>query len=222
MDDRTLDDEIAGCAAAHQRLLADADGWLADPAPPDVAAPSLLPGWTIGHVLSHLARNADSHRIVLEAACRGESANRYPGGRDQRNGDIDAGAPRPLAEQVADVRRTIWSLEQAWAVMTPEAWSVVGYSMDSTEVMSELPFRRWREVEVHHADLGLPGFTMEDWSPEYVRRELRLGEMAWDARQPMGLTGLPPAAKALPPVQRLAWLAGRLDVPGLPHVPPWW
>ena len=42
--------------------------------------PSLLPGWTRGHVLTHLARNADSQRHVLEAAVRGAPAERYPGG----------------------------------------------------------------------------------------------------------------------------------------------
>ena len=28
----------------------------------DVRRASSLPGWTVGHVLTHLARNADSHR----------------------------------------------------------------------------------------------------------------------------------------------------------------
>ena len=39
--------------------------------------------------------------------------------------------------------------------------------------------------------------------------------MRWNARRPMGMTGLPPAALALPPPRRLAWLLGRIDVPGL-------
>ena len=98
------------CAAAHQRLLADLDS-LEDA---EVGRPSLLPGWTVGHVLTHLARNADSQRHVLEAAVQGEPAERYPGGREQRSGDIEAGAGRPAAALVEDVRRTIWQLEAAW------------------------------------------------------------------------------------------------------------
>jgi uncharacterized protein (TIGR03083 family) len=30
--------------------------------------PSLLPGWTVGHVLTHLARNGDSHVRMLDGA----------------------------------------------------------------------------------------------------------------------------------------------------------
>jgi maleylpyruvate isomerase len=30
---------------------------------------------------------------------------------------------------------------------------------------------RWREVEIHHADLGR-GFGWTDWSPAYVRADL--------------------------------------------------
>jgi maleylpyruvate isomerase len=215
MDDRELNDDVAGCAAAHQRLLAHGDTWV----DLDVRRPSLLPRWTIGHVLTHLARNADSHQRVLDAARRGESGRRYPGGAEQRNGEIEAGAGRPIREQVEDLRRSIWALEQAWAVMTPDAWRIIGESLGGTEVMAELPFLRWREVEVHHADLGLPGFTFEDWSPDYVRRDLRRAVMAWSARRPMGLTDLPPAATALSPTHRLAWLMGRLEVPGLPPAP---
>ena len=44
--DRDLDDAIEGCAAAHQRLLADLDSLPDDEAP----RPSLLPGGTVGPV----------------------------------------------------------------------------------------------------------------------------------------------------------------------------
>ena len=52
------------------------------------------------------------------------------------------------------------------------------------EPVVELPFRRWREVEVHHADLGLAEFTIDDWSDGYVRRDLERAEMTWAARRP--------------------------------------
>ena len=38
----------------------------------DVRQPSLLPGWTRGHVLAHLARNADALRNVLIGARAGQ------------------------------------------------------------------------------------------------------------------------------------------------------
>ena len=216
-DPRELDAVVAGCASAHQRLLATLDE-LDDAS---VAQPSLLPGWTVGHVTTHLARQADSVSRVLEAASRGEPAERYPGGRDQRTAEIEAGAARPAREQAEDVRRTIWRLESAWVSVPAEGWALTGTLMGQAESVSDLPFRRWREVEVHHADLGLADFTWDDWSDGYVRRDLSRAEMAWAARRPMGLTALPAAALALTPPRRLAWLLGRLDVDGLEAAQPW-
>ncbi len=34
-----------------------------------------------------------------------------------------------------------------------------------------MPYFRWREVEIHHVDMGR-GYEPEDWPEEYVRREL--------------------------------------------------
>ena len=215
--DRELDDVVAGCASAHQRLLADADMLTDD----DIPRPSLLPGWTVGHVLTHLARHADSQILVFEAAARGEAADRYPGGMEQRVAEIEAGAGRPAADQVADLRRTIWAVETAWAAVPIDGWALTGTVIGRPEAVADLPFRRWREVEVHHADLGRAEYTYDDWSDGYVRRELSLVEMSWAARRPMGLTVLPAAALAQPPARRLAWLLGRGSIDGLGPAEPW-
>ncbi|MGH9105508.1 MAG: maleylpyruvate isomerase N-terminal domain-containing protein [Acidimicrobiales bacterium] len=37
-----------------------------------VRAPSRLPGWSVGHVLAHLARNAEGYARRLEGALEGE------------------------------------------------------------------------------------------------------------------------------------------------------
>ena len=37
-------------------------------------------------------------------------------------------------------------------------------------------------------------------------------EMRWNARRPMGMTGLPQAALDAPPHERLAWLLGRTSI----------
>ena len=79
--------------------------------------------------------------------------------------------------------------------------------------VTDLVFLRWREVEVHRADLGL-GYGPDDWPAEYVRTELALMEMQWRARRPMGLTGLPAEALAVPDRQRVAWLLGRAEIEG--------
>ena len=60
----------------------------------------------MGHVLTHIARNADGLRRMIEGARRGEQAMQYPGGMAQRNEEIDAGADRPAGALVEDVRAT--------------------------------------------------------------------------------------------------------------------
>jgi maleylpyruvate isomerase len=201
---RDLDRYITGAAAAHQRLLArlDAHGDF------DPRRPSLLPDWTAGHVLTHLARNADSGIRMLDGL------DQYEGGMEGRRIAIEAGAERPAAELVADVRGSIWRLEQRWA--QEPAWDGPPAKTAVCEVpRHDLPFRRWRETEVHHADLGF-GYSFADMPADYVRLELRHLEMQWKARQPMGLTTLPEAVLHQPPPERLAWLMGRIEIDGVP------
>ena len=73
---------------ATSRLVRTADAVTDD----EAAAPSLLPDWSRGHVLTHIARNADGLTLMVEAANRGEVGSQYPGGLAQRNADIEAGA----------------------------------------------------------------------------------------------------------------------------------
>lgn len=212
--DRELDRDIAGAAAAHQRLLATLDETRAG-GRLDATRPSRLPDWTVGHVLTHLARNADSIVRVLEAAGRGEVVDRYPGGTAGRDVEIEAGHLRPTTEQVDDVRRTIWRLEQAWAAAPYEAWEGRSREASGSELaVRHLPAARRREVEVHLVDLDI-GAGHAGWPEEFVRLELREMEMRWNARRPMGMTGLPRQALAAAPHDRLAWLYGRIDLPGL-------
>lgn len=210
MNQRHLDRDVAGAAAAHQRLLAHLDDH--DAVASDRS--SRLPGWTVGHVLTHLARNADSHVRMFEGAEGGEVVDQYAGGAQGREQEIEKGSTRPWQELVDDVRRSIWRLEQAWA--THSAWD--GHGRSATQELmpvDDLPFRRWRETEVHHVDLGLDGYSAADWPSEYVRFELARLEMMWDARKPMGMTGLPAAALAVAPHHRLAWLLGRASIEGV-------
>ncbi len=198
-----IDRDVAGAADAHQRLLAHLD------AAPDTdpRAPSLLPDWSIGHVLTHLARNADSFVRMLDGLPQ------YERGAEGRAADIEAGSRRGFDELVDDVRRSIWRLETRWS--TGVDWSARAPTVAGEVALAEVPSRRWRETEVHHADLGL-GYTFDDLPDQYVRLELRRMEMLWRARRPMGLTSLPPEAVAEPAARRLAWLLGRASIDGLP------
>jgi maleylpyruvate isomerase len=205
-----LERDIRGAQAAHARLAADL-GTLTDE---HMSRPSLLPGWSVAHVLSHLARNADSHVSMLAAAGRGEVGAQYPGGGQQRAGDIEAGAGRPAAQVVADVIDSTQRLQDAWSAMSATAWMGEGATIAGSVALRDLPFRRWRETVVHHSDLGL-GYRWSDWPAEYVRLELARLTMLWASRRPMGLAALPAALAGLADHERAAWLLGRTTVPGL-------
>jgi maleylpyruvate isomerase len=208
---RDIERDIARATAAHARLLDAIEGLTDDQA----RAESLLPGWTVGHVLTHLARNADSHVRLIDGASAGEVWDQYVGGVDGRVAEIEAGAHRPAAELVADVRASNAAIEARWADASELAWTGEGLGAIAGPIaIADLPFRRWREVEVHHVDLGL-GHVPADWPGDYVRIELARQARTWASRRPMGLTDLPAAALALAPHDRLAWLLGRLDVADL-------
>lgn len=197
---------MAACRTAHERLLATAEGLDEDA----VRGPSRLPGWTVGHVLMHLARNADGHAHRLEGALRGEEVARYPGGVDQRNGEIAAGAGRSARELADDLARSARRLEEVWDRSERAGWPNAELLATDRWPTSESPLRRLREVEVHHVDLGL-GYLPSDWPDDYVDWEL-----------PLALEGLPERLPA--PADRgrlLAWLIGRSDRPDDLRPAPW-
>ncbi len=220
MDATALNRQVEGLAAAHQRLLSALDpiegGGLTDEM---VRRPSRLPDWTVGHVLAHLARNADSMTAMTRAAERGDVIDQYPGGVARRNADIEVGAGRPARDILSDLRRSIYELEGTWAAAR-EAWFGRGRLVTGSEVpISDLPLRRWREIEVHAGDLGLAEFGLDgtdSWSVDYVRHDLAIMSMQWKARGSMGLTDLPVQVLRLEPARRLGWLLGRVEVDGVP------
>jgi maleylpyruvate isomerase len=157
----------AELAAADARLLATATGLSDD----DVAAPSALPGWTRGHVLVHVARNADSHINLLTWAKTGVKTPQYKT-YDAREAEIEAGAARTAAEHAADLEATAARLAAAVAELPEEAWRapVAGMRPPFHPAWYVL-VRRLRELGMHHVDLGA-GYGPADWSPTFVRREL--------------------------------------------------
>ncbi len=91
--------ELADLEMATRRLLATA-ALLTDA---QVREPSRLPGWTRGHVLTHLARNADGCCNLLAWARTGTETPMYPS-EAARDAAIAAGAGRRAADIAADAR----------------------------------------------------------------------------------------------------------------------
>lgn len=190
--------ELAGCREAHRRL----DEAIAGLTDAQARQPCRLPGWTVGHLLTHLARNADSVVRRLEGAERGEIVDQYPGGFEGRAAEIEAGAHRPAAELLADVAASSARCDEVAARLAPEAWTRTTRAVGGAEApASFLAFTRWREVEVHHVDLGL-GYEPAHWPPGLVERWLpQLLEQLPGRTDPAGL---------------LAWTIGRGPAPELP------
>jgi maleylpyruvate isomerase len=191
----------------------------ADLDPSSVSAPSLLPGWTVGHVLTHVARNADAYTNLLTWARTGVETPPYAPG--QREADIEAGAGRPLRDQIEDIRAAHERFADAGAAMPAQAWT---FPLDFIKLPAAgIPWARLREVEVHHVDLGV-GYGPADWSDAFALRLLReISTTASDdfpamILRPYGIdhplaigTADDPPVVGGPTKSLAAWLAGRGD-----------
>ena len=207
MNDR--DALVAVVTEAHD----DLDRWLGE-ARPEPAAPSALPGWTVGHVLTHLARNADGLAGIVEGAAHGERRAMYPHGAAGREADIEAGAARSLDELRADVRDAGARLAAGWAALDGLGWQGSGIALSGERPVADTPLLRAAEVTVHRFDID-PEHTHDRWPALYVRHDLRRMSMIWSSRRSLGLAELPAAIQRLPDATRLAWLYGRVEIEGV-------
>lgn len=132
------------------------------------AEPSLLPDWSRGHVVAHLALNAEGLSRVLTGAHTGQPATMYDSS-EARDADIDELAATPVAGVRARLLTATTSFEQAVGAMHDEDW---GARFERTPggpsfAVANVPLMRVREVEIHHADLGA-GYSPGDWSTKFA------------------------------------------------------
>jgi maleylpyruvate isomerase len=208
-------DDLRRVAIAQQRFSTAIRG-LGDA---EVRRPTALPGWTVAHVLTHVARNADSHRRRAEAAVAGRVVDQYAGGASGRAAEIDAGAGRRAEELVDDVVGSAAAMQAAWPASTSPAWAGRSRDVSGAERrLDELPARRWQELEVHLVDLDV-GVTHRHWPDDFVAFWLPRLRRGLPGRLPEGAEG--PAAGAVDGRDELAWLYGRLTRPDLPALGPW-
>ncbi|WP_280417708.1 maleylpyruvate isomerase family mycothiol-dependent enzyme [Nocardia carnea] len=231
----SLTSRMEQVAAATSELLATVDT-LDDAA---LTAASALPGWTRGHVLTHIARNADSLVNLLLWAHTGVETPQYAS-TALRDADIELGAPRPLAEQRADLVESAERLIGMARVPTAEQWQVEVRTRRGRPLPAyRIPWMRLQELRIHHVDLNA-GYLPAQWPADFVA-EL-LAEVAADlgARpdvQPFEIRatdtgfgaivgdGDPERKVAAPAASLLAWLLGRgadETLPAdLPQLPAW-
>jgi maleylpyruvate isomerase len=207
-------------------------------------APSQLPDWSRGHVLTHLARNADGLRNLLVWARTGVETAQYPSVQ-ARNDGIEAGAGRRAAELAADIAESAAQFAAEAARLSGADWTVqVAGVRGSGHPAWFTLWRRLSEVEIHHVDLGL-GYRPADWPEQFSSQCLDLVADRFSgpdcvaallvstddgAEYRIGPPGQPATVTVTGQTRELlAWLIGRaagnrlITEPAgpLPPVPPW-
>lgn len=153
--------------AAIDRLVASA----AELSDDQVREPSLLPGWSRGHVLTHVARSGDGLVNLLTWAETGVENPQYASA-EARAADIESGAGRTADELTADVASSAKAFCARARALPGEAWltevrGIRGPAHPAWFVLN----RRLFEVEVHHADLGV-NYAPSNWPDWFVSDEL--------------------------------------------------
>ncbi|MEU2133707.1 maleylpyruvate isomerase family mycothiol-dependent enzyme [Streptomyces sp. NPDC018352] len=211
-----------------------------------IRQPSLVPPWTRGHTITHVARAGDSLCRLLAWARTGVETPQYSS-MEARAAEIDAGAARPTAELVADVAAGADRFAEAVRALPEDAWQAeVRMRTGELRTPHTLVPARLRELEVHHADLAAGyGFAdippaaarwiIDDIAAEFARRDgvpaLRIEALDSDLAHDLG----GPADSRTTPLiagtqaALLAWLTGRstgadLNIAGAEKVPaaPYW
>lgn len=155
----TTQDLIPSISAHTEKLLDTARSLT------DQGAPTLCEGWTAGHVLSHVARNADGLAGLVRSAVDGTGETMYASPQ-ARDADIDAGAGRPIDVLVVDVRASADRVNPLLTRLGPEHDAIMVERTPGVPFApaGRLPFVRLREVVYHHVDLD-SGFGFEDVEP---------------------------------------------------------
>jgi len=186
---------VDACRTSHRQLLAA----LAPLTDGDFRTPSLLPRYSRGHLVTHLANKAKAHVAIFGGPAAGEIRQLHPTGYDP---DLaaDVGAGRSASELCSDLAHSFELLEAAWDGLDPLMWDRQGIMAAGPRTMAEIVTHHLRNVEVHHVDLDI-GYRVSDWPPILVEGELV-----------KRLRSLPNRADH---ADLLAWLIGRAPAPEL-------
>lgn len=206
--------DLPAALTAGQTRLRGLLGGLGEDA---VRAPSALPGWTRGHLLSHVEGVARALARQARYALRGGLVEVYDGGRAARDAAIEAGHGRSAAQLAAAVGDALDEAEASWAGVGPEDWQRPVSYRDGTVRTAGLAW--WREVEIHTSD-ALLGTGPDRWPPQLcvhlvdflsvrVPDGTALTLTAVDADRSWTLGGGEPVAVGGRLTDLAAWLAGR-------------
>ncbi|MFE7214080.1 maleylpyruvate isomerase N-terminal domain-containing protein [Streptomyces sp. NPDC001698] len=178
----------------------------------DFSAPSVLPEWTRGHLVAHVAANADALCNLVHWAATGEETPMYASAEERAAG-IAKGPTLPADELRSWLTGSAHRLAEGLDGLTDEQWRhQVVTAQGRTVPATELPWMRAREVCVHAVDLGTGVVTFADLPKGF------LTALIAEISAKRGLTELPDGP--LPEVA--AWLAGRPhSLADAPELGPW-
>ena len=150
--------------AATGALVRTVDG-LPDAA---YAEPSLLPGWTRGHVVAHLTLNAEGLAGALDGLASGAGTPVYASD-EARDADIEELAKADPTELRGRLLAATTRFTDVCLRIPPETWEGTVHRTPGgpTFPAVQVPTKRLTEVEVHHVDLDA-GYDRTMWSPEFA------------------------------------------------------
>ncbi|HZX03332.1 maleylpyruvate isomerase family mycothiol-dependent enzyme [Kribbella sp.] len=125
---------------------------------------SVLPGWSRGHVITHVAYFSEAMTRQVDEALQGRLVEVYDGGRPARDAAIEAGADRPAAELKAHLNQAVTTLLASWDKVSPTDWPLPILHRNSN--LSAGLQATWRELTIHTSDLDL-GITPATWSDDF-------------------------------------------------------
>ena len=208
-----------------------------------VGAPSLLPGWSRGHVLAHIDGNARGLARLARWARDGNRRDMYIS-PEVREGDIQLHSSRSLRQHQHAITQSAREFADEFVLLSADQLTTEVELRNGRLVKAKgLLKLRLQEVAIHHLDLDLVGtFGPDQWPaamvdqllPEVARDFQDRGEPSVgrlkstdgieyeiDPSSKIEVTGSAP--------QLLAWLLGRSDgsdlvctgAVALPAVPSW-
>jgi maleylpyruvate isomerase len=207
-------------------------------------SPSRLPGWTVGHVVAHVALNARAFERAARSAMASSPSTMYDS-VDSRNADIERHSTLTTTEATLLVSAACAAMEAVWGeLFTGVDSGTFPASILDTQTatasghpefeINQIMLRRLREVEVHSIDCGIRTRSIDSWSSSFVDADI-VSQFATVPRRtstPVHVVDEQSAHYATPGAetasavhltrrQLLGWLLDRSDPTDLPALLPW-
>jgi maleylpyruvate isomerase len=170
-----LTERLDHCQQSLDRLVADVRRMSDE----EIQEPSRLPDWSRGHVLTHIARNADGMANLAAWAISGNPHPMYPS-RESRDADISGGAQRSSATIADDLTSSGRRFAATWEAVAELDSASLSLALDRVMHLgapsphspvvtgATAPLARRREIELHHVDLGMTDYSGADWPGDFA------------------------------------------------------